>query len=104
MIGDCSFTEENYGAIHRTPERGLIAKLSGVEIPEDIKPEELLALLSEQIPMLTPADEKEKYLFGMVADYRPEDVYDEQMRELLDWGRTEKYLWTVTLPDDWQNA
>ena len=83
---------------------GLIAKLSGVEIPEDIKPEELLALLSEQIPMLTPADEKEKYLFGMVADYRPEDVYDEQMRELLDWGRTEKYLWTVTLPDDWQNA
>ena len=78
---------------------GLIAKLS-----EDIKPEELLALLSEKIPMLTPADEKEKYLFGMVADYRPEDVYDEQMRELLDWGRTEKYLWTVTLPDDWQNA
>lgn len=83
---------------------GLIAKLSGVEIPEDIKPEELLALLSEKIPMLTPADEKEKYLFGMVEDYRPEDVYDEQMRELLDWGRTEKYLWTVTLPDDWQNA
>ena len=83
---------------------GLIAKLSGVEIPEDIKPEELLALLSEQIPMLTPADEKEKYLSPMVADYRPEDVYDEQMRELLDWGRTEKYLWTVTLPDDWQNA
>ena len=54
--------------------------------------------------MLTPADEKEKYLFGMVADYRPEDVYDEQMRELLDWGRTETYLWTVTWPDDWQNA
>ena len=70
----------------------------------DGKAEELLALLSEKIPTLTPADEKEKYLFGMVADYRPEDVYDEQMRELLDWGRTEKYLWTVTLPDDWQNA
>lgn len=44
---------------------GLIANLSGVEIPEDIKPEELLALLSEKIPTLTPADEKEKYLFGM---------------------------------------
>ena len=29
---------------------GLIANLSGVEIPEDIKPEELLALLSEKIP------------------------------------------------------
>ena len=79
---------------------GLIANLSGVEIPEDIKPEELLALLSEKIPTLTPADEKEKYLFGMAADYRPEDVYDEQMRELLDWGRTEKYLWTVALPGD----
>lgn len=60
---------------------GIIANLSGVEIPEDIKPEELLALLSEKIPTLTPADEKEKYLFGMVADYCPEDVYDEQMRE-----------------------
>ena len=36
---------------------GLIANLSGVEIPEDIKPEELLALLSEKIPTLTPADE-----------------------------------------------
>ena len=87
---------------------GLIANLSGVEIPEDIKPEELLALLSEKIPTLTPADEKEKYLFGMVADryfsFSSAGVYDEQMRELLDWGRTEKYLWTVTLPDDWQNA
>ena len=33
---------------------GIIANLSGVEIPEDIKPEELLALLSEKIPTLTP--------------------------------------------------
>ena len=37
---------------------GLIANLSGVEIPEDIKPEELLALLSEKIPTLTPARRK----------------------------------------------
>ena len=32
---------------------GIIANLSGVEIPEDIKPEELLALLSEKIPTLS---------------------------------------------------
>lgn len=77
---------------------GLVAKLSGVDIPDDIKPEELLTLLTEQIPKLAPADDKEKYLFGMLADYRPSEDYDGQMKELLCWGKDEKYLWTVTIP------
>lgn len=77
---------------------GLVAKLSGVEISEDIKPEELLALLTEELPKLTPADEQEKYLFTMLADYRPGEEYDEQMKELFLWGKGEQYLWTVTIP------
>lgn len=77
---------------------GLVAKLSGVEIPEDIRPEELLALFTEELPKLTPADEKEKYLFTMLADYRPDEEYDDQMKELFLWGKGEQYLWTVTIP------
>ena len=57
---------------------GIIANLSGVEIPEDIKPEELLALLSEKIPTLIPADEKEKYLFGICLLYTSPSPRDRQ--------------------------
>lgn len=77
---------------------GLVAKLYGIDISDDIKPEELLALLTEQLPKLAPADDREKYLFGMLADYSPGADYDEQMKELLLWGKNEKYLWTVTIP------
>lgn len=77
---------------------GLAAKLSGIDIPDEIRPEELVTLLKEELPKLTPADEKEKYLFGMLADYRPGEEYDEQMKELLLWGKGEEYLWTVTIP------
>ena len=65
---------------------GLIAKLSGVEISDDIKPIELGVLLQQ-----------EKYLFSMLKDYKPTDEYDEQMKELLLWGKGEQYLWTVTI-------
>ena len=69
---------------------GLIAKLSGVEISDDIKPIELGVLLHQEI-------EQEKYLFSMLKDYKPTDEYDEQMKELLLWGKGEQYLWTVTI-------
>lgn len=77
---------------------GLIEKLSNLTIEEDIKPAELLSFLMEQIPNLEPKDEKEAYLFRMVHDYRPGEEYDEQMKELLLRGKTEAYLWTVTIP------
>ena len=77
---------------------GLVSKVSGVEISDEIKPEELFTLLTEQIPQLAAKDEKEEYLFQMLTDYRPTEEYDEQMKELLLWGKEEKYLWTVTIP------
>ena len=70
---------------------GLIAKLSGVEISDDIKPIELGVLLHQEIEKTEPKDEQEKYLFSMLKDY------DEQMKELLLWGKGEQYLWTVTI-------
>ena len=70
---------------------GLIAKLFGVEISDDIK------LLHQEIEKTEPKDEQEKYLFSMLKDYKPTDEYDEQMKELLLWGKGEQYLWTVTI-------
>lgn len=75
---------------------GLLSKLSGVEIPEDIRPEELLTLLAEKLEGLPPKDEKESYLFQMLKDYRPREEYDEQMKELFLWGKREERLWIVT--------
>ena len=35
----------------------------------------------------------------MLKDYKPTDEYDDQMKELLVWGKGEQYLWTVTVPE-----
>lgn len=42
-------------------------------------------------------DEKEAWLVGMLKDYRPEDHYDDQMKELFLWGSEEKNLWQVII-------
>jgi|UniRef100_UPI003FEE0CC7 putative imidazole glycerol phosphate synthase subunit hisF len=78
---------------------GLVSKLSGISIDDEIHPAELLELLTKEIPGLTPSDEKEAYLFQMILNYRPSEEWDEQMKELLLWGKSEQYLWTVTLPN-----
>ena len=78
---------------------GLIAKLSGVEFSEDIKPIELGEFVHQEIEKTEPKDEQEKYLFSMLKDYKPTEEYDEQMKELLLWGKSEKYLWMVTVPE-----
>jgi hypothetical protein len=75
----------------------MLQGLSGVEISDDIKPIELGVLLHQEIENTEPKDEQEKYLFSMLKDYKPTDEYDEQMKELLLWGKGEQYLWTVTI-------
>lgn len=76
---------------------GLVVKLTGLEIAEDSKPQELFELLMANIPELTAKDEKEAYLFQMISGYRPFEEYDEQMKELFQMGKNETYLWTVTV-------
>lgn len=78
---------------------GLVANISGVEIPDDIQPAALFRLLTEQLETLEAEDEKEGHLFQMIRDYKPGEEYDEQMKELLLWGKKEQYLWTVVIPD-----
>ena len=76
---------------------GLFEKLFGVEIPEDIQPVELLNLLLDKIPQLRPENEKEEYLIQIMKDYKPGEEYDEQMKELLLWGKNEQNLWQVVI-------
>lgn len=77
---------------------GLLEKLCGVQIDDNVKPLELLDFFLENIPKLTAKDEKETYLFQMLYEYRPTEEYDEQMQELLLWGKKEQHLWTLTVP------
>ena len=77
---------------------GLLTKLYGIEIPDEIKPMELETILKEKQREISPKDEKEEWLLQMLSDYRPFEEYDEQMKELLLWGKKEEYLWTVVIP------
>lgn len=77
---------------------GLVSKLAGLEIADDIKPEELQKLLAEKLPAISGNDEREKYLFQMLMDFKAGEEYDEQMKELLLWGKDEKNLWQVSVP------
>lgn len=77
---------------------GLLSKLTGIEIPEDIGPLQLADLLDKQGKNVITKDEKEEYLKKILLDYAPQEEYDEQMRELFLWGKREEYLWTVNLP------
>lgn len=74
---------------------GLVVKLTGTDISDDIKPLELQELLVEKLPTLSGKDEKEVYMLGMLADYRPSEEYDEQMKEMLLMGKEEKNLWMM---------
>ena len=76
---------------------GLLSKFYGVEIPEEIKPEELLALLQKELPKVTPQTEQEKHLIYILKEYEPEERYDEQMKELLLWGKTENHPWQMII-------
>lgn len=74
---------------------GLVAKLTDTEISDDMKPLELQALLVEKLPTLSGKDERETYLLKMLADYRPSEEYDEQMKEMYLMGKEEKNLWMM---------
>ena len=76
---------------------GLVSKLYGVEIPDDVQPEELEELLAGALKDVTPNGEQETYLVSILKEYAPEKRYDEQMKELLLWGKKETCPWQVSI-------
>ena len=75
---------------------GLAGKFYGFEIPEDIRPQELSELLVAELEKAVPKSEQEKHLIFVLKEYEPEERYDEQMKELLIWGKEETCPWQVS--------
>ena len=59
---------------------------------------EIRELLDKNLDQISPKDEKETYLIHILKEFRPDELYDEQMKELLLWGKGEQYLWSVNIP------
>lgn len=76
---------------------GLVSKLYGFEISDDIQPEELAELLAGALGNVTPNGPQETYLVSILKEYAPETRYDEQMKELLLWGKKETCPWQVSV-------
>lgn len=74
---------------------GLMKKLYGVELSEEMNPEELLEHINANLDKMTPKDEKETYLVHLVNNFKPLEEYNSQMKELFQWGATEEKLWQV---------
>lgn len=75
---------------------GLLKNIYGLEITEEMKPEEIFSVIEKVLPNLSPKDENEEYLLKMVKNYEVLPDYDEQMKELFLWGANEKDFWKIT--------
>ena len=76
---------------------GLAGKFYGFEIPDEIQPENLSVLLADKLKTVTPENDQEKHLVFILKEYEPEARYDEQMKELLLWGKKETCPWQVSV-------
>ena len=76
---------------------GLAGKLFGFDIPEDVQPDALAELLTEMLKVVKPQEGQETYLAFILKEFAPEARYDEQMKELLLWGKKETCPWQVSI-------
>lgn len=90
----CAYILGNYEYYYAA---GLAGKLCGFEIPEEIRPAELQALLAEKLADAVGNSPQENHLFGRLKEYDPPADYDEQMKELLFMGQKETCLWQVSV-------
>lgn len=76
---------------------GLMAKLFGFKLNEEMAPNELLEEIHANMKFVEPKDEKEAYLLALVENYKPLEEHDEQTKELFRWGANEENLWQVQI-------
>ena len=74
---------------------GLMKKLFGLELSAEQKPQEMLDVILAALPNLKAGNEQEEYLLKLVAYYEALPAYDDQMKELFNWGAGEQDLWQV---------
>ena len=76
---------------------GLAGKLFGFDIPDDVQPNALVELLAESLKAASPQGGQEEHLLYVLKEFAPEARYDEQMKELLIWGKKETCPWQVSI-------
>lgn len=74
---------------------GLLKKLFDLDLNQDMKPAELCEKIQKKLSACQPQNEKEAYLIQLVKVFKPLEEYDEQMKELFQWGATEERLWQM---------
>lgn len=87
MLGNYEFY---YGA-------GLFCRIKGIEVDNTIRPQALKETILPELEAFSGEDERERYLVKLLLNYAVSDKYDEQMKELLQWGRTEEKIWEVAV-------
>ena len=74
---------------------GLMKKLYGIDLNEEMQPDELFANIEANMDKMTPSDEKETYLVNLVKNFKPLEEHNAQTKELFLWGANEEHLWQV---------
>lgn len=76
---------------------GLMKKVFGLELSEEMNPQEMIAEIHGNLERLEPKDEKEAYLITLIRNFKPLEEYNEQTKELFRWGATEEKMWQVQI-------
>ena len=74
---------------------GLMKKIYNLDLHEDMQPMELLEGVQSKLDGLSPNTSQEEHLIKMARNFKPDELLDEQMKELFRWGATEEQLWQV---------
>lgn len=74
---------------------GLMKKIFGLDLNEEMTPLELLKGIHTKLDALEPKDEKEAYLITLVRNFKPLEEHNDEMKLLFKWGATEENLWQV---------
>lgn len=72
---------------------GLVHKLTGTDAQEIVPPQAMIEKVHKLLDGYEPKDEHEQHLKRMLADYEPEEVLDEQMKDLFREGVNESRMW-----------
>lgn len=74
---------------------GVMEHIYKLGLTKELAPKELFEEIQKHLKELAPANDEEKYLLKLVEFYEPLAEYDEQMKQLFEWGKNEKDLWSV---------
>lgn len=72
---------------------GLLSRLSGAPVPEWESPKELQERMMTVLENYVPANEREENVIHMLKYYHPDETNDEQVKELIEWGKKEEHVW-----------